>query len=174
MDAAPILTERSDGMRRHSAKKLTTAAVMASLVFVMTYLLKLPVGYGYVHLGDGAVFLAAMLLGGPGVAAAALGSALSDLLAGFMPYVLPTAAIKAAMAFIVWKLWKPRAWLRTAAAFLLAEVVLVAGYFAVDLALYGAAAAWSAVGANCLQGLTGFALGMLCRALYPRLKQIVK
>ena len=89
-------------MNDKQVKRLAMGGVMAALVFVMTYLPKVPVPVtgGYVHLGDGMVFLAAMLLGPVGVAAAAVGSALSDLVGGYMTYLLPTFVIKGAMALV--------------------------------------------------------------------------
>ena len=163
-------------MRNLSVKKLTMAGVMAALVFVMTYVPKVPVPVtgGYVHLGDGAIFLAALLLGPLGIPAAAIGSGLSDILGGYMVYALPTMLIKAAVALIAWKLWKEASWLRAVIAFVLAEIVMVAGYFAFEAVMYGTAAAWAAVGPNCIQGIAGVVLGLVCHALYPRMKRIVK
>lgn len=90
-------------------KRLTLGGVMAALVFVMTYFPKVPVPVtgGYIHLGDGAIFLAGMLLGPLAVASAAIGSALSDLVGGYVPYVLPTLVIKGLMALLVWRLYRP-------------------------------------------------------------------
>lgn len=52
-------------MKKLSVQKLTLCGVMAALVFVMTYFPKIPVPVtgGYVHLGDGAIFLSVLLLG---------------------------------------------------------------------------------------------------------------
>lgn len=163
-------------MRNLSVKKLTLAGVMAALVFVMTYVPKLPVPItgGYVHLGDGAIFLAVLLLGSLGIPAAAIGSGLSDILGGYMVYALPTMAIKALVALIAWRVWKEGSWLRAVVAFVLAEIVMVAGYFAFEAVMYGAAAAWGAVGPNCIQGVAGVALGLMCHGLYPRMKRLVK
>ena len=74
-----------------SVKQLAVAGVMAALVFVMTYLPKVPVPItgGYIHLGDGMIFLGAMLLGPVGIASAAVGSALSDLVGGLYPDDFP-------------------------------------------------------------------------------------
>ena len=148
-------------MRNLSVKKLTMAGVMAALVFVMTYVPKVPVPVtgGYVHLGDGAIFLSVLLLGPLGI---------------YMVYVLPTMVIKGLVALIAWKIWKEGSWLRAVIAFVLAEVVMVAGYFALEAVMYGAAAAWAAVGPNCIQGIAGVALGLVCHGLYPRMKKIVK
>lgn len=163
-------------MKNVSVKKMTMAGVMAALVFVMTYVPKVPVPItgGYVHLGDGAIFLAALLLGPLGIPAAAIGSGLSDVLGGYMVYAIPTILIKGVVALVAWKLWKEGFWLRAALAFVLAEIAMVAGYFAFEAVMFGTAAAWGAVGPNCIQGIAGVALGLVCHALYPRLKQLVK
>lgn len=163
-------------MKNLSVKKLCLAGVMAALVFVMTYLPKVPVIVtgGYVHLGDGAIFLATLLLGPLGIPAAAIGSGLSDLLGGYMVYVLPTMVIKALVALVAWKVWKEGSWLRAVIAFAAAEAVMVLGYFAFEAVMYGVAAAWAAVGPNCLQGIAGVVIGLVCHALYPRLKQLVR
>ncbi len=163
-------------MKNLSVKKLTLAGVMAALVFVMTYLPKVPVPVtgGYVHLGDGAIFLATLLLGPLGIPAAAIGSGLSDVLGGYMVYVLPTVLIKGLVALIAWKIWKEGSWLRAVIAFVLAEAMMVLGYFAFEAVMYGMAAAWAAVGPNCIQGIAGVVLGLVCHALYPRMKQLVK
>ena len=159
-----------------SVKKLTMAGVMAALVFVMTYVPKVPVPVtgGYVHLGDGAIFLSVLLQGPLGIPAAAIGSGLADVLGGYLVYALPTMLIKAAVALIAWKGWKEGSWFRAVIAFLLAETVMVAGYFAFEAVMYGTAAAWAAVGPNCIQGIAGVALGLVCHGLYPRMKKIVK
>lgn len=163
-------------MNDKQVRRLAMSGVMAALVFVMTYLPKVPVPVtgGYVHLGDGMIFLAAMLLGPMGVAASAVGSALSDLVGGYMTYLIPTFLIKGVMALVAWKLYKPGNWLQTALAFILAEVVMVAGYFAFEAVLYGVPAALGAVGPNAIQGVAGVVVGLLCMALAPRLKMVIK
>lgn len=93
-------------MKKLNVQKLTLCGVMAALVFVMTYFPKIPVPVtgGYVHLGDGAIFLSVLLLGPLGIPAAAVGSMLSDLIGGYMVYVLPTFLIKGLVALVAWKL----------------------------------------------------------------------
>ena len=163
-------------MNDKQIRRLAMSGVMAALVFVMTYLPKVPVPVtgGYVHLGDGMVFLAAMLLGPMGVAASAVGSALSDLVGGYITYLVPTFLIKGVMALIAWKLYKPGKWLQTAIAFIIAEAVMVAGYFVFEAVLYGIPAALGAVGPNAIQGAAGVAVGLLCATLVPRLKAVIK
>ena len=157
-------------------KKLTLGGVLAALVFVLTYFPKVPVPVtgGYIHLGDGAIFLASMLLGPLSIAAAAIGSALSDLVGGYIPYVLPTLVIKGLMALVAWKLYVPGKPLRQLVAFALAEVVMVLGYFLFECAMTGAAPAAAAILPNVIQGVTGIALGMICVPLIPRIEKVLR
>ena len=163
-------------MKRNSIQKLTLTGVMAALVFVMTYLPKVPVPVtgGYVHLGDGAIFLATLLLGPLGIPAAAIGSGLSDLFGGYIVYLVPTVVIKGFVAFIAWMLYREKSLIRAFLAFVIAELVMVLGYFAFESVLYGMTAAWAAVGPNLIQGLAGVVLGMVCTAVLPRLKSLIK
>ena len=92
-------------MRKNSGDQTLTLAfggMMAALVFVATYFFKLPVSItqGYIHLGDGFILLGASLLGWASVPAAAIGSALADLLGGYTLYILPTFVIKGLVAAV--------------------------------------------------------------------------
>lgn len=72
-------------------KKLAFGALFAALIFCGTYFIKLPMPFseGYIHAGDGFVFLAAALLPAPyAMGAAAIGAGLSlsaDIRSGYMP-----------------------------------------------------------------------------------------
>lgn len=151
-------------MKKLNVQKLTLCGVMAALVFVMTYFPKIPVPVtgGYVHLGDGAIFLSVLLLGPLGIPAAAVGSMLSDLIGGYMVYVLPTFLIKGLVALVA------------LLSFLLAEAVMVLGYFLLEWALYGVASAAAAIGPNVVQGIAGVLIGMLCLLITPRLERVAK
>lgn len=85
-------------------KKLVFTSIFIALCFVATTMIKLPIpiGSGYVHLGDALVMLSGMLLG-PfyGGIAAGLGSGLADYSGGFVIYVIPTILIKGLLAFLV-------------------------------------------------------------------------
>ena len=150
--------------------------MMAALVFVATYFFKLPVSVtqGYIHLGDGFVLLGAALLGSPAIAAAAIGSMLADLLGGYTLYILPTFFIKGAVAWIAVRTFacKRPTWM-IALCLVLAEAVMVLGYFVVEWLVlgYGLAAAVGAVFPNIVQGLSGVIIAAL---LMPLLKRIRK
>ena len=163
-------------MKNVSVKQLTMAGVLAALVFVLTYLPKVPVPVtgGYIHLGDGAIFLSVLLLGPLGIPAAAVGSGLSDLIGGYMVYVIPTVIIKGLVALIAWKLYRKGSWISAVVAFIVAEAVMVLGYFAFEAVMYGVVAAAAAILPNVIQGVGGVVLGLICVALAPRLERVVK
>lgn len=86
-----------------STRRLILAAILAALVFSVTYFTKIPIPYppgAYAHAGDSIIYLSGMVLGGPWAAAvAALGSGLADLFAAPI-YIPATVIIKAAMGLI--------------------------------------------------------------------------
>lgn len=165
--------------RSKRTSQLAYAAMLAALVFVATSFFKLPVSItqGYIHLGDGFILLGAALLGNTAIIAAALGSALADLLGGYTVYILPTFLIKGAVAAIaVWIFAAQRPlWFRIAG-MLLAEAVMVLGYFLVEWLVlgYGLAAAAGAVFPNIVQGLSGVIIGTLLLPVIQRVKTILK
>ena len=158
-------------------RKMALGAMLAVLIFVATSFFKLPVSLtqGYIHLSDGFILLGAFLLGGnAAVVAAALGSALADLLGGYTVYILPTFLIKGAVgAVAVWTLAKERpVWLRVAG-LVAAEAVMVLGYFLAEWLVlgYGWAAAVGAVIPNIMQGISGVVIAVV---LTPMVQQVTK
>ena len=91
-------------MTDKKTKSLVMTALMAAIIFIAIYLIRIPnpVTGGYSHLGDCMIFLAVVLLGKKhGAAAAAIGGAMSDLLAGAAVWIAPTLVIKYIMAYIM-------------------------------------------------------------------------
>ncbi len=87
-----------------STKKYVLTGLMTSLVFVLTFLVKIPVPYtsGYIHLGDSMIYVSVILLGPVfGAFASGVGSMLADITGGFLQYALPTLIIKALMALVM-------------------------------------------------------------------------
>ena len=161
-------------------RKMALGAMLAALIFVATSFFKLPVSLtqGYIHLGDGFILLGAFLLGGnAAVVAAALGSALADLLGGYTVYILPTFLIKGAVgAVAVWTLAKERpVWLRVAG-LVAAEAVMVLGYFLAEWLVlgYGWAAAVGAVIPNIMQGVSGVVISLALMPMARQVKKILK
>jgi len=144
--------------------------MLAALVFAATYLFKIPISItqGYIHLGDAFILLGAVLLDWTAVPAAAIGSLLADLIAGYPLYCLPTFLIKAGVAAIaVVGDWVRILW------FVLAELWMVLGYFLVEwLPLgYGLAAALGAVGPNLVQGLSGVVIAAVLQPVVRRIRK---
>ena len=79
------------------------------IVLTATYIIKVPTlgTNGYVNIGDTMVLLSAWLIGGIyGGLAAGIGSAMSDLIAGYTTYVPGTLVIKLLMAIAAWLIFK--------------------------------------------------------------------
>ncbi|MEG2315117.1 MAG: ECF transporter S component [Clostridia bacterium] len=154
---------------------LALSGMMAALVFVATYFFRLPVSItqGYIHLGDGFILLGASLLGWMAVPAAAIGSMLADLLAGYTLYCLPTLLIKGAVAAVgVLAVRSEKPYWVTLLLLIVAELVMVAGYFMAEWLVlgYGLAAASAAVIPNLVQGLSGVVVGAVLIPLMKRVK----
>ena len=82
-------------------KNLILAALFAAMVYIMTAFVHIPTHQGYVHIGDGIIYLAAALLPTPyAIGSAAVGAGLSDYLSGYPHWVLPTMIIKALTAAV--------------------------------------------------------------------------
>lgn len=127
-------------------KILIQTAVFTAIVFVATAFFKLPLAVtGYVHLGDAAIILACVFLPFPyAAAAAALGSALADILGGYVSYAPVTLIIKFVMPCIFCAVMKGKKWQFILGA-VLAMLWMSAAYAAYDWILTGN---WFAAASN--------------------------
>lgn len=159
-------------MRDQRVKQLALGGLLASLVLLATWLLKVPGVIGYIHLGDGVIFLSAMLMGSYAALIAGVGSALADLLAGFQQYIVATFLIKAVMALLVAWLARSGRQTRNLLVFLAAELIMVVGYFLFEATFI---TTWEAaignIPLNLLQGAAGVVLGMVFSLYLPQLKK---
>ncbi|WP_027406778.1 ECF transporter S component [Anaerovibrio sp. RM50] len=93
MNISPI------NQQRWTTREMCLVAVMSSVVFLATFVPKIPIPLGYAHLGDAAIFLIVLLAGRrQGIWAGCIGSAFADLLGGFPLWIGPTILIKFLMA----------------------------------------------------------------------------
>lgn len=95
--------EMKNAEGRLTTRDITLVGVMAALVFAGTYFFKLPspLTMGYTHLGDCMIFLTVYLFGWKkGALAGAIGATLSDVLGGFVVWIVPTFFIKFIMAMV--------------------------------------------------------------------------
>jgi uncharacterized membrane protein len=129
--------------RSLKTRTMTAAALMAAVIFVVTYIVRipLPIGNGYINMGDAVIYLCALVLGNPLAAVAAgLGSGLADLAAGAVVYMIPTVLVKAGMAWTVASLIqkkKETSFQRYLAACLLGGLVMLAGYWLFEAIVFG-------------------------------------
>ena len=156
-------------------KKLTTTALMAAVIFVVTYLVRIPMPIasgGYLNIGDAPIYVAAALLGGPaGMVAAAIGAALADLSAGYVLYMLPTAIIKGLMGFVCGKLMKEGSFKRFLIASIIGGAIMTFGYAAFETALFNFNQALAALPFNAVQWVAGVVVAIAFYPAVPRIKR---
>ena len=147
-----------------SMKSMVRTAMMAAIIFVCTYTFKIPITLtgGYTHLGDCAIFIGVMLLGRKnGALAAAIGAAMSDLLGGFMIWVIPTFIIKGVMALIMGTIVEkvlPEKKFNFLAGAVLGGIWQVAAYTAVKVVMISPAAALATVPTVSMQTIAGIVI----------------
>ncbi|WP_242823593.1 ECF transporter S component [Thermoclostridium stercorarium] len=83
-------------------RKIILTGLMTALVYLFTSIIKIPTVNGYIHLGDGFIFLSTLILG-PfyGAFASGVGSMLSDVLSQYAQWAIPTLIIKSSMALVM-------------------------------------------------------------------------
>jgi uncharacterized membrane protein len=160
-------------MRNKRLVKLTTTALMAAIIFVVTYIIRIPLPFasgGYLNIGDAPIYLGAYLLGGPlGALAAALGSSMSDLAAGYVFYAAPTAIIKGTMGFVCGSLMRGESLKRFALASALGGGIMTGGYAVFETLFFNANQALAAIPFNMIQWAGG---ALVAIALFPAVKAV--
>jgi energy-coupling factor transport system substrate-specific component len=157
------------------ARTIAMSGVMLAFVFVMTRVPQVPIGpWGYVHLGDAAIYLASFLFGPVvGTFAAAVGTTASDLSAGYTAWAPGTFVIHGLQglvaALIAWRRGLPR----MVVAVIAGGAIVVVGYFLFQAFVLGAGlgASIGSLLPNTIQvvvgGVIGIAATLLVRRAYP-------
>ena len=158
-------------------KRIVITALMAAMVCVATMIIKIPSPMkGYLNIGDCIVLLCGWLLSpGYGFVAAGLGSALADMFSGYITYAPATFLIKGSMALIAFacfKLMNKRLGRLPSQIIgaVLAEIVMVLGYFVFEGFMYGFVPSAVNIPANAVQGAAGLILGIILVKVFERLK----
>ena len=168
-------------MNKNLTKPVITA-LFAAMACVATMIIKVPtIGTnGYVNIGDTIVLLSAWIIGGVyGGLAAGIGSCLADLLSGYGSYVPGTLVIKFFMSiaayfvYIALKKMNVNKIVAYVISGVVAEIVMIVGYFLYESTLlgYGLAAAAS-IGSNAIQGGTCLVLGVAAILLLESTKAV--
>ena len=165
--------------RRKYTRRLVTAALFAAMCYVMT-MVAVPLPQGYGNLGDCFVLLSGWLLGPVwGAIAAGLGSAVADVAASYAIYAPATFVIKALMAVAAYYVGAlisrrtshfGRQLLSHVLAALVAESIMISGYFIYESILYDVATAVGTLVGNGMQGVVGAVLSTALITLVRRNK----
>ena len=154
-------------------KTLITTSMLAALIFVITFLIAIPVPMtsAYVNIGDSVIYCAGMLVGAPWAAVAAgIGSMLADWAVGVPIYMPATLIIKALMGFVCAKIMRKGELPRFVLACVVGGAIMVVGYGAYEAIFMGG---WgyvtATVIANTIQWVGGVAGAI---ALYYPVKRI--
>ena len=150
----------------NKTRKVVLSAMFAALICVATMIIKIQLTpNGYINLGDGVVMLSGFVLGPLyGFLAAGIGSALADLLSGFVVYIPATFVVKGFMAAVSVLAAKGlfRAMNNTLAiifATVICELVMVLGYYIFEGFIYGFDVALLSMPGNAVQAAAGIISG---------------
>lgn len=152
--------------------QISLMAVMSALVAVGTLIIRIPNPMGgYFNVGDVMIFVAALtfnpLIGG---VAGGLGSALADII-GFPLFAIPTLIIKGIEGLLAGLITNKKNSYRDIFAVLIAGTEMIAGYFLVEVYLWGTGAAVAEIPANIAQiivgGLIGIPVALVLRRRLP-------
>ncbi len=176
-DAEPIV---ADGLQivRKSRRYISTVAlsgVTAALVFAAT-LLSIPAGTGTLNMGDGMILLIAYVMGPIALFPASIGAALADFFLGYTIYIPATFVIKAVMGFVAGLIMyrgEPSI-PRKAMAFIVAELIMVGGYFLYEWLILGLETATVQAPANLVQGSVAIAVAFVLTLAFKGIRNRVR
>lgn len=162
---------------KNATQKIVIAALLAALTCVATMIIKIPSPLkGYLNLGDCVVLLAGWMLSPAyGFLAAGLGSALADLFSGYVVYAPATFVIKGLMALVAFygfkllhnKIGNLPSRIITG---IVAEGVMILGYFFFEGFMYGFGPSVVNIPANGVQGIAGLILGCVLIKVFEKSK----
>lgn len=157
-------------MTGEKTSAIVKTAMMICMIMVAIFLLRVPVPFtqGYVNLSDGVIFIAVILLGRKyGVAAAALGSMLGDIIGGFAMWAPWTFFIKGGMALIMatvivafarGSLGEEKKWAVRVGGMICGGMFMVLGYFIAEKVMYGS---WAIAALGIPWNVGQFAVGIV-------------
>jgi uncharacterized membrane protein len=146
-----------------AAVGVALSGIMAALVAVVTMIIQVPTPLtkGYINVGDSMVMLVAVLFGPTiGAFAGGFGSALADVITGYAHWAPFTLVIKGVEGFVIGYITSKKDDFTTILlATILGGVLMVLGYFLVEVYFYGVGYALTSVPGNTLQAVTGIIVG---------------
>ena len=162
---------------KNTTQKIAVAALLAALTCVATMVIKIPSPMkGYLNLGDCVVLTAGWMLSPVyGFLAAGLGSALADLFSGYVVYAPATFLIKGLMALVARFVYKALCGkmyssISRLISGVLAEIIMVLGYYIFEGFMYGFLPSLVNIPANAVQGIAGLVLGFVLIKIFEKTK----
>lgn len=160
-----------------TTRQIAAIGVMGALATIATMIFAFPIPAtsGYFNFGDAIVMITALTFGPVvGALAGGLGSGLADLLGGWYNWVIFTAVIKGAEGYVAGHLAgssEDRTLQKTLIAWVGGAIVMISGYFIVQVFMYGLAAAITELPFNTVQMLVAGVIGVpVSVALKDRLR----
>lgn len=164
-------------MKQNKTMQIVTTALFAALTLVATLFIRVPLVIGYVNLGDVFVILSAFYLKKPYcIMSAAVGSALADILSGYVFYAPATLVIKGLMPIIfimVLNRFKNKTSIAplSLSAFC-CEIIMPVGYFLYESILYSLEVRIAALAFNAVQGAVSAVIAVLLILILNKTKLI--
>lgn len=158
-------------MKNLTVKEVVLTSLGIALVFLTTYLIKIPNGiHGYLNLGDGCILLFASLVN-PFLAflIGGIGSCLADIVGGYGIYAIPTLIIKGIEGCMV--AYAIHKFLGKANLFIygIAGLWMVLGYFLTDAFINQSfAVALAGTPVNIIQAIAGVLIAHLASPIVKR------
>jgi len=171
--------------RANATRKIAINGMMIALVFLATYVTKIPTAVGPFNLGDSVIIITAVFLGRKsGFLAGAIGSSIADIAMGYQYFAPVTFVVKGlegfVAGFIVYALskrFKEKGHVIILVASIVASIVMVSGYFFSELYVMkifddtmGMAAALRDLPVNLVQGGVCAVVGYLLSVALERFK----
>jgi uncharacterized membrane protein len=162
-----------------SIRRLIVVSLFAALVTIATMVIKIPTvaTQGYVNVGDTMIFVSALIMGPQaGLIAGGVGSALADILLGYLHWAPWTLVIKGIEGLIVgllaYKTFQrtKKVSLTTIGATLIAAAWMVFGYYIAGGILMGFPAAVSSIPGNIVQGVASVILAIPLTHAFKNIK----
>ena len=157
-------------------KRICIYGLLIALVCVATMIVRIPIPAtsGYVNVGDSVIMVISALLGMPfGMVAGGVGSALADILVGYVNYAPVTLVVKGlegfVISFIASKSVKFFSFYKLFGA-ILGVLIMVLGYFVCEIFMYRYGAAVGSVLPNLFQAIVSFIIYIILGSALDKVK----
>ncbi len=153
-------------------KRIVYTAMFAALICIATLVIQIPSPMnGYVNLGDGVILIASWILGPVcGMIAGAVGSGLADVIGGYAYYAPATIVIKGLCGLAAGLLFSKTSTWRCILAAVVAEIIMVLGYFAYAGLIFGEGiGAAASIPGNIAQGVMGIIIFILAMMRFKKM-----